>query len=68
MERFEWMACLFVGVPCVIVLLIILPIMKTIGGVFGVSCIVMTFMIASARSFKGISEIFLKKGKRGRDV
>ena len=65
MERFEKIACVFVGVPCVAVLLYILPVTNTIGGIFGLSCIVMPIVIVNARLVKGIHESFSKKSKKG---
>ena len=68
MERFEWMACLFVGVPCVIVLLIILPVTNIIWGIFALSCFIMPLVVVNARSVKDIFEYFSEKGKKGGDV
>ena len=68
MKRLEIIACVFVGIPCVVVLLFILPIKNLIGGIFAVSCIVMAFMIAVARSFEGVSGDFFKKDKKDKGV
>lgn len=67
MKRFEWMACVFVGIPCVVVLLAvvlsILPNTNIVWGIFVLSCIVMSVVVATARLVKGIHETFFKKDK-----
>ena len=67
MKRSEWVACIFFGTPCIVALLLILPVKSMIGGIFGVSCVVMTIMIANARAFEEIRAAF-KKEKKGKDV
>ena len=64
MERFEIIACVFVGIPCVAALLYILPIESMIGGIFGLSCFVMPFMILGARFYKAVSDTFFKKDEK----
>lgn len=62
-ERSEIVACVFIGVPCIVALSFILPIKNMIGEIFIVSCIVMTLMVVSARIFKKISNTYFKKDK-----
>ncbi len=63
MKRFKWMTYVFIGVPCVIVLLFILPVTNTIGGIFVLSCVVVTIMAANDPFVEWIYERFFKKGK-----
>ena len=64
MKRFEWMACVFVGIPCVAAPLFILPVTNIIGGIFTLSCFVMPTVAVNAQFFKEVSEDFFKKDKK----
>lgn len=68
MERFEVIACVFIGIPCVVILVNILPIESMIWEIFGVTCFVMTAMIVGARLVKGVYEAFFKKEEKDEGV
>lgn len=75
MKHFEWMACIFVGIPCIAVLLYILPLKNIIWEIFVLSCVVMSIVSATARLVKGILRLFSEKtrgmlnyGKYGRPL
>ena len=55
---------MFIGIPCVVVLLVIFPATNILGGIFVLSCTFMSFIVVIARLVKGIHEDFFKKGKK----
>ena len=63
-RHFKMITCVFVGVLCIAALLFILPIKNMIGGIFALSCIVMTTIFVGIRIFKKISKHFFKKDKK----